>query len=143
MKIGWPAAPPASRWSPPAPTSSPRAPASPAPARRPAAPRAASGVTQRGPRLEGLYGSQVKLADGRTVVADDNYIRESILNPTAKVVAGYDPVMPTFQGQVTEEQLSQLMAYVRSLGPEGSAPAGGRGGPSTAAPGAPTAAVGG
>ncbi len=73
--------------------------------------------TQRGPKLEGVYNSQVKLADGRTVVADDNYIRESILNPFAKVVAGYDPVMPTFQGQVTEEQLSQLIAYVRSLGP--------------------------
>jgi cytochrome c oxidase subunit II len=65
----------------------------------------------------------VKLADGRTVVADDNYVRESILNPTAKVVAGWDPVMPTFQGQVTEEQLSQLIAYVRSLGAPASASA--------------------
>ncbi|HEY3571806.1 MAG TPA: c-type cytochrome, partial [Thermoanaerobaculia bacterium] len=95
--------------------------------------RAAPGVTQRCPKLEGVYGSQVKLSDGRTVVADDNYIRESILNPTAKIVAGYDPVMPTFQGQVTEEQLTQLIAYVRSLGPEGSSTAGGSGGPSTAA----------
>ena len=93
--------------------------------------RATPGITQRGPKLEGLYGSQVKLADGRTVTADDNYIRESILNPTAKVVAGYDPVMPTLQGQVTEEQLAQLMAYVRSLGPEGSAAAGA---PGAAAP---------
>ena len=105
--------------------------------------RAAPGVTQRGPSLEGVYGSQVKLADGRTVVADDNYIRESILNPTAKVVAGYDPVMPTFQGQVTEEQLTQLIAYVRSLGPTGSAAAGGSGGTTaaaaTAAAGASTA----
>jgi cytochrome c oxidase subunit 2 len=103
--------------------------------------RAAPGVTQRGPKLEGVYGSQVKLADGRTVVADDNYVRESILNPTAKVVAGYDPVMPTFQGQVTEEQLTQLIAYVRSLGPTGSDTAGGSGGPSTAAaaPGASNA----
>jgi cytochrome c oxidase subunit 2 len=90
--------------------------------------RSAPGVTQRGPNLEGVFGSQVKLADGRAVVADDNYIRESILNPFAKVVAGYDPVMPTFQGQVTEEQLTQLIAYVRSLGPTGSAPAGGTGG---------------
>jgi cytochrome c oxidase subunit 2 len=86
--------------------------------------RATPGITQRGPKLEGVYGSQVKLADGRTVVADDNYLRESILNPTAKVVAGYDPVMPAFQGQVTEEQLAQLIAYVRSLGPTGAAPAG-------------------
>jgi cytochrome c oxidase subunit II len=89
----------------------------------------ASGRLARGPALEGVYGNQVKLADGRTVIADDNYVRESILNPTAKLVAGWDPVMPTFQGQVTEEQLSQLLAYVRSLGPAGSAPAGGTGGP--------------
>ncbi|MFY9821144.1 MAG: cytochrome c oxidase subunit II [Thermoanaerobaculia bacterium] len=75
-----------------------------------------TGRLARGPALEGVYGSQVKLADGRTVTADDDYIRESILNPTAKVVAGFDPVMPTFQGQVSEEQLSQLIAYVRSLG---------------------------
>jgi cytochrome c oxidase subunit 2 len=94
--------------------------------------RASPGVTQRGPSLEGVFGSQVRLADGRTVVADDNYVRESILNPTAKVVAGYDPVMPTFQGQVTEEQLTQLIAYVRSLGPTGSAAAGGSGGTTAA-----------
>jgi cytochrome c oxidase subunit 2 len=99
--------------------------------------RAAPGVTQRGPSLEGVFGSQVRLADGRSVVADDNYVRESILNPTAKVVAGYDPVMPTFQGQVTEEQLTQLIAYVRSLGPTGAAPAGGSGG--TPAAGTPAA----
>ena len=84
-----------------------------------------------------MFGSQVKLADGRTVTADDNYVRESILNPLAKVVAGYDPVMPTFQGQVTEEQLTQLIAYVRSLGPTGAAPAGGTGG--TPAAGTPAA----
>jgi cytochrome c oxidase subunit 2 len=75
-----------------------------------------TGRIARGPALEGVYGSQVKLADGRTVLADDNYIRESILTPTAKVTAGWDPVMPTFQGQVSEEQLSQLIAYVKSLG---------------------------
>jgi cytochrome c oxidase subunit 2 len=87
----------------------------------------ASGRLARGPALEGLYGSQQKLASGQTVIADDNYIRESILNPTAKIVAGWDPVMPTFQGQVTEEQLTQLIAYIRTLGPTGSAPAGGTG----------------
>ena len=47
---------------------------------------------------------------------DENYIRESIVNPHAKVVAGYDPVMPTFQGLVSEEQLLQLIAYIKSLG---------------------------
>jgi cytochrome c oxidase subunit 2 len=91
-------------------------------------PRAGGGPLPRGPALEGVYGTQQKLADGRTVVADDTYIRESIVNPMAKVVAGYDPVMPTFQGQVSEEQISQLVAYVRSLGSSGSAPAGGSGG---------------
>jgi cytochrome c oxidase subunit 2 len=97
-------------------------------------------ATGRGPVLAGMYGSDVMLNDNSIVKADDNYIRESILNPTAKVVAGYDPVMPTFQGQVTEEQLTQLIAYVRSLGPQGSSTAGGSGGPSTAAATTPLSA---
>src|SRR6185295_30978 len=88
------------------------------------------GRIARGPALEGLYNNQVKLADGRTLIADDTYIRESILTPTAKLVAGWEPVMPTFQGQVSEEQLTELIAYIRSLGPAGSAPAGGSGGES-------------
>jgi cytochrome c oxidase subunit 2 len=75
-----------------------------------------SDATGRGPVLAGLYGKPVVLADGRTVVADENYIRESILNPQAKVAAGFAPVMPTFQGQVNEEDLLKLLAYVRSLG---------------------------
>ena len=69
----------------------------------------------RGPSYNGLYGSQVKLADGSTLVADDNYIRESILQPNAKIVAGYVPVMPSFQGLVTEEQIVDLTAYIKSL----------------------------
>ena len=77
---------------------------------------AGTGAIVRGPSLEGLYNSQVRLADGRTVLADDEYLRESIVNPQAKIVSGWDPVMPTFQGQLTEEQISQLIAYVRSLG---------------------------
>ena len=48
-------------------------------------------------------------------MADENYIRESILNPGAKVVAGFKPIMPTFQGQVSEESLMALVAYVKSL----------------------------
>jgi cytochrome c oxidase subunit 2 len=91
----------------------------------------AAGRIARGPSLEGLYGNQVRLADGRTIIADDEYIRESILQPMTKLVAGWDPVMPTFQGQVTEEQLSQLIAYVRTLGGTGSAAAGGTGGPAS------------
>ncbi len=74
-----------------------------------------SDATGRGPSLVGVYGSQVKLADGRTLTADENYIRESILNSTAKVVAGYQPIMPNFSGQVTEESVMALVAYVRSL----------------------------
>jgi cytochrome c oxidase subunit 2 len=69
----------------------------------------------RGPMLVNLYGKSVQLQDGRKVVADDAYIRESIVNPQAKVVAGFAPLMPTFQGLVTEEQLLQLIAYVKSL----------------------------
>ena len=55
------------------------------------------------------------LEDGRTVTADENYIRESILTPGAKVVSGFKPIMPAFQGLVSEEQLNALVAYVKSL----------------------------
>jgi cytochrome c oxidase subunit 2 len=70
----------------------------------------------RGPVLKGLFGKQVLVNNNQTVTFDDAYIRESILNPQAKVVAGFQPIMPTFQGLVTEEQLLQLIAYVKSLG---------------------------
>jgi cytochrome c oxidase subunit 2 len=96
--------------------------------------RADSG--QRGPALEGLFGGQVALADGGTALADETYIRESIVTPSAKVVAGYQPIMPTFQGLVSEEQLLQLVAYVRSLKVKGPAPAPNPA-PVAAAPGAP------
>ena len=69
----------------------------------------------RGPNLVGVFGKPVLLDDGRTVVADENYVRESILNPGAKIVAGFKPIMPTFQGQVSEESLMALVAYVKSL----------------------------
>ena len=80
-------------------------------------------ATARGPQLTNLYNSTVQLQDGNSVTADDSYIRESIVNPRAKVVAGFQPIMPTFQGLVTEEQLLQLIAYVRSLSQQGAAPA--------------------
>ena len=70
----------------------------------------------RGPALKGVYGTQATLQTGQTVMVDDAYIRESILNPQAKVVAGFQPQMPTFKGLVTEEQLLQLIAYIKSLG---------------------------
>jgi cytochrome c oxidase subunit 2 len=69
----------------------------------------------RGPVLQGLFGKTVTLQTGETVVADEAYIRESILNPSAKVTAGFQPIMPTFQGLVSEEQLLELIEYVKSL----------------------------
>jgi len=71
--------------------------------------------TGRAPSLNGLYGAQVLLADGSTVTADEAYIRESILQPNAKIVARYPPSMPAFQGQLTEEQILALTAYIKSL----------------------------
>ena len=69
----------------------------------------------RGPVLNGLYGQTITTQAGEMVVVDEAYIRESILNPSAKVTAGYQPIMPTFQGLVTEEQLLELIEYVKSL----------------------------
>jgi cytochrome c oxidase subunit II len=74
-----------------------------------------SDIQGRGPNLQGIYNKAVLLEDGRTVIADENYVRESIVNPTAKIVSGFKPVMPTFQGIVSEEQLNALVAYVKSL----------------------------
>jgi cytochrome c oxidase subunit 2 len=82
------------------------------------------GAAIQGPLLANVFGSTVTLQNGATVVADEAYIRESIVNPQAKVVAGFQPLMPTFQGLVSEEQLMQLIAYVKSLSTPGSAPAG-------------------
>jgi cytochrome c oxidase subunit II len=72
-------------------------------------------ATGRGPVLAGLYGKARPLAGGQSVVADDQYIRESILNPAAKVAAGFQPIMPTFQGQVSEDDLIRLLSYVKSI----------------------------
>lgn len=71
--------------------------------------------TGKGPPFINLYGSTVKLQDGSTVMADDAYLRESILFPSEKIVAGYPAIMPTFKGQISEEQLLQLIAYIKSL----------------------------
>jgi cytochrome c oxidase subunit 2 len=69
----------------------------------------------RGPSLVGLFGTEVELANGQKVVADETYIRQSILDPTARVVAGYEAIMPTFQGQISEEGIMQITAYIQSL----------------------------
>ena len=77
----------------------------------------------RGPDLAGLYGKTRPLTNGQSVLADENYIRESILNPQAKIAAGFAPIMPTFQGQVSEDDLIRLLAYVRTMGAEQPPPA--------------------
>ncbi|MEO8216008.1 MAG: cytochrome c oxidase subunit II [Acidobacteriota bacterium] len=69
----------------------------------------------RGPVLAGLFGTTVMLSDGQRVKADENYLRESILNSTAKVVAGFQPIMPNFQGQVDEQKLIYLIAYIKAM----------------------------
>lgn len=72
-----------------------------------------------GPSLVGLFGKQVRLQTGESVVADEAYLRESILHPLVKLVDGYQPIMPTYQGQVSEEGLLQLIAYMKSLEQQG------------------------
>jgi cytochrome c oxidase subunit II len=72
----------------------------------------------RGPNLRGLYNKPVYLRDGRIVIADDAYIRESILDPNAKIVASFEPdIMPVFKGQISEEGIIQLIAFIKSLSP--------------------------
>jgi cytochrome c oxidase subunit 2 len=84
----------------------------------------AGGPQQRGAKLEGIYGKEVKFVGGATATVNDEYIRNSILNPSSQVVEGFQPIMPTFKGQVTEEQLVSLVAYIKSLsGVTGSTPA--------------------
>ena len=78
----------------------------------------------RAPVLEELYGRPVHLRDGRTVIADEDYIRESILDPGAKIVAGWENIMPTFKGQVSEEEIIELIAFIKSLRPGRDAAAG-------------------
>lgn len=86
---------------------------------------------QQAPTLAGVYNHIQVMQDGARVLADENYLRESIVSPRAKIVAGYGPIMPSFDGQLSEEQLFELIAYIKSL--ENVAPASG---PSTS-PAAP------
>jgi cytochrome c oxidase subunit 2 len=77
-----------------------------------------AGSAVHAPSLRGLLGREVHLQDGRTLVADENYIRDSILLPKKDVVAGFEPVMPSFAGQVSEEDIQALIAFIRSGAPE-------------------------
>ena len=69
----------------------------------------------RGPTLAGVFGKEQDLQSGTQVTVDEGYLRESIVNPQAKLVIGFGPIMPTFQGQVSEDQIVQLIAYIKSL----------------------------
>jgi cytochrome c oxidase subunit 2 len=71
--------------------------------------------TARAPMLWGLIGKTVHLEGGQTAIADETYVRESIVNPAAKIVAGYQPIMPTYRGQLSEEEIIQLIRYVGAL----------------------------
>jgi len=79
-----------------------------------------------GPSFKGSFGTRRTFADGTSGVMDENYIRESVLTPRAKVVAGFDPVMPTFQGRLKEPEIAALIAYLKSLGPAAPEPTTGR-----------------
>jgi cytochrome c oxidase subunit 2 len=73
------------------------------------------GTSKVGPSLRGVYGAKVVLADGSMVMADDNYLRESIELPQAKLVRGFNPLMPTFKGVLNQSEINALVAYIKSL----------------------------
>lgn len=76
----------------------------------------AANASVRAPMLDGVYGHAVALADGKVVTADERYVRDSILLPRSQVVAGYEPVMPTFEGHINEGDLLKIIAYIKSIG---------------------------
>jgi cytochrome c oxidase subunit II len=73
------------------------------------------GKAGTGPTLKGIYGKQVRLSNGSDVLADDNYIRESILDPQAKIVAGFQPVMSTYKGQLSDAEITAIIEFIKSL----------------------------
>lgn len=73
------------------------------------------GKPAAGPTLQGVFGNEVPLRGGEKVIADENYIRESILVPAAKVVEGFPPIMPSYQGQMSDDQINDLIAYIKTL----------------------------
>ena len=76
------------------------------------------GTVSNGPSLKGLFGKKEELTDGTMQVVDDNYLRESILEPKAKIVKGFEPVMPTFQNTINQEELDALIDFIKGLGAE-------------------------
>jgi cytochrome c oxidase subunit 2 len=81
-----------------------------------------AGSTVRAPDLAGLYGQSVPLSDGTIEVADERFIRDSILKPRGKIAAGYQPLMPSYEGKISEDEIVQLTAYIKSLAAPAEAP---------------------
>ena len=73
------------------------------------------GVSGVGPTFKGLWMREEQMADGETIVADENYIRESIVNPQARIVAGYDGVMPTYAGRLKDKEITMIIEYIKTL----------------------------
>ena len=73
------------------------------------------GTARIGPTMQGIFGRSEAMADGSRVTADENYLRQSILEPQAQVVAGYDPVMPTYQGRLSNEEIGAIIQYLKSV----------------------------
>ncbi|HHL72367.1 MAG TPA: cytochrome c oxidase subunit II [Bacteroidetes bacterium] len=73
------------------------------------------GTASQGPSFLGIYGKNEQLTDGSSVLVDENYLRESFLNPAAKIVKGYQPVMPPYQGLLNDKEVDALIAYIKSL----------------------------
>jgi cytochrome c oxidase subunit II len=78
------------------------------------------GGASTGPTWKGIFGHPVKFTDGTSaidgsVIVDENYIRESIITPQAKIVKGYSPIMPTSQGQITDQQITAIIEYIKTL----------------------------
>ncbi len=74
------------------------------------------GSPGNGPTWQGIWGHDQPMADGSSIVVDENYVRESILNPKAAIVAGYQPVMPTYQGLLSDKEIDALVAYIKEVG---------------------------
>jgi cytochrome c oxidase subunit 2 len=75
----------------------------------------ADGTALIGPTLKGIFGHEVQLKSGESVLVDENYLRESILEPSAKIVAGYPDQMQTFKGDLKDEDILALIAFIKSL----------------------------
>ena len=73
------------------------------------------GVDRIAPTFKGLFGRKVEMSDGKAYVADESYLRESIVDPTAKVVKGFDPVMPTYKGTLKDDEIGEIIAWLKTV----------------------------